>query len=308
MGGLVDRKIVGVLYGCAGYGMYSLHYATMKWLATDYSLGQLTFSRSVVMLVIALAVVRRGTVAAALASPYKYATAFRAVLILLTVVCFYSAVNLMSLAEVTTLYSVTPIIVVLLSIFLLGERVRGFQWLAIAIGVLGTVIAANPGADFHFVPAALAVGSGFFWALTVVLTRKSGGRESVAVQMVNTSVVCVALSLVFMTWKTPASLTDWCLILFLGIQIYLAQYFFIQACRFAPASLIGPLEYTSLVWSCALGFLIFAEVPTIPVLIGAVLVTVSGIAVAFGTGAEAEAAADALLVGTEPVATEVAAK
>lgn len=306
MRGLADRKIVGVLFACAGYGMYSLHYATMKWLDTGFSLGQLTFARSAVMLAIALAFAPRGTVAATIASPYKFSTAVRAGLQLLSVLCFFTAAGSMSLAEVTTLYSTAPIIIVILSVFLLGEKVRGFRWLAIGVGIIGTIVAANPGAGLSLAPMVLALGSGLFWALTVVFTRKSGARESAAVQLVTTSAVFLALSLTFMTWKNPATLAEWLLLVVLGIQIYLAQYFFIEACRFAPASLVGPLEYSSVVWSCILGYLIFADVPAIPVVIGAALVTISGVVLALGTGRDTIAAE--LLTEPEPMIAQASGK
>jgi S-adenosylmethionine uptake transporter len=75
-----DRKIVGVLFACASYGMYTLHYATMKWLDTRYSLWQLIFIRSALMLAITLALGGRGMISGFATSPYKVPTAFRGVL------------------------------------------------------------------------------------------------------------------------------------------------------------------------------------------------------------------------------------
>jgi S-adenosylmethionine uptake transporter len=152
----------------------------------------------------------------------------------------------------------------------------------VILGLAGTVIAANPGSDTDLFASLFALGSGLFWALTVVFTRKSGARESSDVQLFTNSLVFMALSVGFVTWQVPPSLYDWGLMIALGLQIYLAQLFFVEACRFAPASLVGPMEYSSLGWACLFGFLFFADVPAFAVVAGGVLIVISGIALAVG--------------------------
>ena len=287
----IDRKYLGVAFACASYGIYSLTYATVKWLEADYSLWQLVFMRSVVMLVITLAVSQRGSVSAAIASPHKKSMALRGVLQFLSMGCFFLAAREMSLSAVTTLYCTAPLIIVVLSVFVLGETVRGYRWLALLAGIVGSVIAANPGGALSPVPSLIALGSGLFWALTVVYTRKSGAQDSAAVQLLVTGTVFILGSGALMTWQTPASLWQWGLMIALGAQIYLAQYCFLEACRWAPASIVGPLEYTSVVWSCLLGYLIFAEAPTARLLLGAALVCASGVALAISARGKAQACA-----------------
>jgi len=245
MNHFANRKALGIALAIASYAMFSLHYATMKWLGGSYSLWQLIFARSVVMLSITLLLGRGKTIRAFLVSPYKLPTALRGVLQFLSALCFYVAAASMPLANVTTLYSTAPLIIVLLSTSLLGERIQGLQWIAVLVGLVGTIIAANPGQGASFIPSLVALGSGLFWALTVVFTRKSGARASSDVQMLNTSIVFLSLSAGFMHWAPPSDLFHWALLMCIGLQIYLAQLLFFEACRFAPASLVGPLEYSS---------------------------------------------------------------
>jgi S-adenosylmethionine uptake transporter len=305
MSHFADRKMIGILFACVSYGMYSLHYATMKWLGGDYSVWQLMFIRSLEMFLITLALGRRATIRAFVASPYKATTAVRGVLQFLSGLCFYVAAQSMPLADVTTIYSAAPLIIVILSIFVLGEKIHGFRWIAVMLGLAGTIIAANPGGETNLVPALMAFGSGVFWALTVVFTRKSGARESSSVQMFTTGIVFILLSAAFMRWQTPNSSWDWGLMVVLGLEIYLAQYFFFEACRFAPASLVGPMEYSSVAWACLLGFVIFADVPTMNVIIGAVLVVVGGVALAISTRTSNRKTSAGMV---EPVATAAIAE
>jgi S-adenosylmethionine uptake transporter len=282
MSHFADRKVLGIVLALASYATYSLHYATMKWLGTGYSIWQLIFLRSLVMFLITLGLGRAATVKGFVASPYKLPTAIRGVLQFLCAYFFYVAANRMPLADVTTLYSAAPLMIVLLSIVVLGEKIHGLHWVAVILGLVGTAIAANPGADTDLLGALLALGAALFWALTVVFTRKSGARESSDVQLFTNSLVFMALSIGFATWQMPSSLYDWGLMLALGMQIYLAQLFFVEACRFAPASLVGPIEYSSLGWACLFGFLFFGDVPPMPVVAGGVLIVVSGVALAVG--------------------------
>ena len=283
MSHLKNPNTLGITLAVASYAMFSLHYATMKWLGKGFPLWQLIFARSVVMLLITVVLGRGATIKAFVASPYKLPTALRGVLQFMSALCFYVAASSMPLANVTTLYSTAPLIIALLSMFLLGERIRGLHWIAILVGLVGTVIAANPGQGAGAFPSLVGLGSGLFWALTVVFTRKSGARENSDVQMLNTSIVFLLLSAAFLHWKGPSGPYQWTLLIGIGLQIYLAQLLFFEACRYAPASLVGPLEYSSVVWACLFGFLIFAEVPTPQVVIGGVLVIVSGVAFALSS-------------------------
>ncbi len=280
MNQITDRKVLGVLLALASYAMYSMHYATMKWLDESYSLWQLIFVRSAVMLAITVILGRQAMIRAFLASPYKIPTALRAVLHFLSALGFFVAAGLMPLADATTLYSTSPLIGVLLAAVLLGERIRGFHWVAVLLGLAGAAIAANPGGDTSLGPSLIAVSAGLLWALAVVLTRKSGAQESSDVQLFSTGVVFMLLSAGFMRWQSPQTLFDIVLMLALGLQIYLAQLFLFEACRFAPASFVGPMEYSTVIWSCLFGILIFSEMPTPHIILGGLLITVSGIALA----------------------------
>lgn len=279
-----QRRYLGAAFACASYALYSLHFATVKWLSSDYSLWQLVFLRSVVVLLIALLASRRGTLRAAFASPGRGAMLFRGTLQFAAMACFFLAARQMSLSAVMTLYCTAPLIIAVLAVFMLGEVIRGYRWLALAVGAAGTVIAANPGGAISLVPTVLALASALFWAMTIIYTRRSGGRDSAAVQVLVTSVVFLAFSAGLMRWQTPGTAVQWGLMVALGVQVYLAQYCFFEACRHAPASLVGPLEYTSVAWSCLLGYLFFADVPALPVVVGALMVCASGIALTLNPG------------------------
>src|SRR3954454_8811551 len=116
-----ERVGFGVLLVCACYFAYSLHYATVKWLNVSYPYWQLIFIRSALMLAFTVAM-RPRVVLEAARSPFKGATAVRALLQVGSSYCFFAAAARMGLGEVATLYATAPLIIVMLSPVLLGER------------------------------------------------------------------------------------------------------------------------------------------------------------------------------------------
>lgn len=278
MGQVVGRAGWGVVWALGSYLAYALHYATVKALGARFDLNQLIFLRSAVMLALTLGFGGGpiATLGEFLREGGKVATGLRSLCQYLSALLFFLAASAMPLADATTIYSAAPLIVLALSMAFLGERPRALQGAAVVLGLCGTVIAADPSGGMRLVPVASAFGGAVFWALTVVLTRVDG-QSSTRVQMVNSALVFMACSGFGMSWRWPATAQDWALLALLGPQIALAQLCFFQACRRAPASLVGPLEYSTLLWATGLGLILFAEIPTARTLCGMALVLVSGL-------------------------------
>jgi drug/metabolite transporter (DMT)-like permease len=89
--------------------------------------------------------------------------------------------------------------------------------------------------------------------------------------------MCAALVTLPFGWIAPTSWEQWALLIGIGVAGGLGQMTFTESYRYAPASFLAPFDYTAMLWAFLLGFLIFAEVPTAWVLLGAGVVAVSGI-------------------------------
>ena len=271
-----ERVGFGVLLVCACYFTYSLHYATVKWLNVSYPLAaHFHPQRADARLHRGDAAARRGGGGAEPVQGRHRGARLAAGGIELLLLrgrvphgagrggdsLRYGAADDRELSPV-----------------LLGERVGGLRWLAVLVGLAGTVIAAAPTGDVNAEAVLYGLGSGVFWALTVVYTRKSGARESTAVQLFTTALVFCAVSAALADWQAPRSAFDGSLMLALGVQIFIAQMLFFEAYRHASASLLGLLEYTSVVWSGVFGFLIFRDLPSAATVAGAALIIGSGVA------------------------------
>ena len=67
------------------------------------------------------------------------------------------------------------------------------------------------------------------------------------------------------------------LLVLAGLIGGLAQIFITSAYRFADASVIAPFDYASMLFAIVIGYVIFDEVPTRPMLVGAALVILAGL-------------------------------
>jgi S-adenosylmethionine uptake transporter len=273
-----QSSLKGIGLSALGYGMFSVQDATVKWLVGSYSVAEVLFVRSLVIMLIAGLIGGPRSITALAHSRQKAALAARAVLILLAWLSYCSAARHLGLAELTTIYFAAPVIVVLLSVWILRERVDAPRWLAVLGGFCGVVLAANPTSGVPPVWAGLALLAAACWGTSVVLVRLISRSESTANQMLVSNLVFALACAVMLlwSWKTPA-LFDLGLMLGLGVAGGLGQFFLYEGFRFAPASVVAPVEYTGLVWAFVYGYAIWSDVPQPTVFAGAALIVVSSL-------------------------------
>lgn len=270
--------LAGIALACAGYACFALQDALVKWLVADYEVPEILFFRSLVIVIVAGALVHRQGHPSIFKSPYRNTVVLRAALMLLAWLLFYNAAKHIGLAELTTLYFSAPIMVMPLSILVLHEKIGVGRWVACAGGFVGVLIAANPTHSPTLVPAAMCIVAGFCWAWSTILIRLVSRSESTLTQMYATSLLfglACAVSFPWI-WKTPDAM-GWTLMLGLGLVSAIGQFLLYEGFRYAPASALAPVEYTGLVWAFIYGYLIWAEVPAVNVFVGALLIIISSI-------------------------------
>jgi drug/metabolite transporter (DMT)-like permease len=266
--------------GCTvlAYFLFSFHDASIKWLTTSTAVVQILFTRSIVILLICLAIGRTAIVRRAIETPVRTALLLRAGVILAAWLTYYTAARDLQLAELITIYFGSPVLVMLLAVPILREKVTTWRWISAGIGFAGVVIACNPVGIGFSGPVIMALIAAFLWALAYVLIRLIALFESSLLQMfygASTFLVATGLAMPFV-WQTP---TPHELAINVGIGIFAtaAQYFMFEGIRRAPASVLAPFEYTSLIWAFVLGLVIWGDVPRTAVFVGAGLILLGGI-------------------------------
>ncbi|GLS17751.1 membrane protein [Labrys miyagiensis] len=272
------RPLTGIALAAAGYCLFSIQDATVKWLVQSYEVPQILFLRSIIIVFVGVAIAHRQGQPPIWKSRNKWALTTRAFLLLVAWLSFYNASRYLGLADLTTMYFGAPVMGVVLSILILKEKVSLVRWCAVSAGFVGVIVAADPSGRADFLPAAMVLFAAFCWAWSTVLIRLINRSESTANQMIATAglfvVVCGA-ALPFV-WKTP-DLTGWGLMLGLGLLSGIAQYLLYEGYRYAPASAIAPVEYTGLVWAFIYGYLLWQDVPKPHVFAGAALIVAASL-------------------------------
>jgi drug/metabolite transporter (DMT)-like permease len=193
-------------------------------------------------------------------------------------ILFVYGVRQMTMAQATTISFLSPMLITILSIPLLGETVGPRRWAAVGAGMVGMLVVVRPGLG-GFQPAALfGVASAFCWALALIITRKISSSDSPQTTVlwsagIGTAVLTLMLPFVAV-WPTPRQLG---LSLVLGVLASGGQWVVILAHRIAPASLLAPFFYGQLIWVSVLGFLVFGNLPDIWTIVGAAIIVASGL-------------------------------
>jgi drug/metabolite transporter (DMT)-like permease len=255
----------------------------VKWLVADHPVPQILFMRSLTIALLCLFMGRGRLVRQVALSPNKLPLLLRAGIILAAWFCYYNAARQLQLAQLVTLYFAAPLIVAIMAVVFLKERVGWPRWVGVGLGFLGVIIACEPGRVGISWPVVLVLLAAVLWAYTNILVRQISRSETTIVQMLfsNTAFVIVCGAALPWIWS-PASPLDMVLMLALGLIGATGQYLLFEGFRLAPASLVAPFEYTSLVWAFCLSYLIWGDIPGVPVFLGAGLIVVSGLLVVVG--------------------------
>jgi drug/metabolite transporter (DMT)-like permease len=161
----------------------------------------------------------------------------------------------------------------------LGEWIGWRRAVAIAVGFAGIIIALRPGvAEIH--PAfAVAFAGMLCYSLFSLVTRYLAPFDAAEVTLFYSLMAGTLILAPFALtqWVWPADFFTWVLLLSMGVYGGLGHYLFILAHRHAPASIIAPFLYISLLTHSTAGFLVFGQVPDAWTLAGAGVVILSGL-------------------------------
>ncbi len=272
-----DRALQGIALCSLAYAFLALQDAAIKWLVADYSVFTLLFWRSLVVVGACVIAGRMGLLRRACTSVSRRLLIIRGLLSLLAWLLYYTAAKDLTLAEMTTLYFSAPIMVTLLAALILKERASRGQWVALLIGFVGVVIACRPSTMLDPVPIVLTLTAALCWALTYIQLRQVDPTTSVLEQMLITNVVFVVCMALTLPWThTPAPTPAWLGMLAAGLVGGIGQFLLFASFRRATATLLAPFEYTGLIWAFLLSSLIWGTSMDLSLIIGAVLIAVSG--------------------------------
>ncbi len=274
----VDQPLVAIALMLGAVFCFSITDVSAKWLVEDYSVFQIVFLRTVGALPPILWLIHRQGGFKALHTRHPWRHILRGVVGACAIFGFFWSYRYMSLPDAYAIFFASPLIVAALSGPMLGEKIGPRRWAAILVGFIGVLIVLRPGGDVSTKGALICVFATFSYALLMILIRLLKRTETTASVTVSFTLVMTLISAATIpfVWITP-TLFDWSLFLFTGLLGGIAQILFIEALGRASAGTVAPFDYTSMVWAVLFTYLIWNEIPTATVMLGATIITASGL-------------------------------
>jgi len=273
-----SKEFVGILFAVAAYFSFSILDAFQKTAVINHSIFQLLFIKYIFTLLLSCSEAKRKNNYKFWQSNNVKLQVLRSFFSIIESGCFVLAFRYLSLADVHSVGSLTPVIIVALSALILKENVSPKTWIAIFVGFLGVLIILRPGLSIFDIKSLLPLMAAFFLGLYQVVTRKVSENDSTETSLFYTSLIgfIVMSILAFVYWQ-PLTLNSYFLFTGIGIFFSMGIYFQIIALSKARASIIQPFHYTLIFWAIILGYLVYDDLPNIPTIVGAIIIAASGI-------------------------------
>ncbi len=267
----------GIGLALLGFSLFSLHDALIKSIQ-GIPVFQVVFFVVLFSFVPFVFMLALNTQAISLRPNLPGLVALRCLFTVGSLLCVFYAFGNLPMTQVYSLLFSAPMLITLLSIPILGERVKLIRWVAILLGLCGILVVLRPGA----VPLSLghlaALLAAFCVACTSVVTRKIGAREHSATLLLYPMLANVLVSgaLVILVYQPIPGVVmlKMCLI---GLISVMGQWIMINAYRSCEAQYIAPMQYSQMLWAVVYGALVFNESIDRYVVYGSIIIVASGL-------------------------------
>lgn len=258
---------------------YSVAMALVKLLGDQYSAPTQNFVRQSIGLIALLPFILR--------NPGSAFTIRRPMLMMarcgatsLSIILAYNSFHLMGLAEANALSFTRALFLVPLAALLLGERIDRHKLLATLIGFGGVLIILSPGSARSLIgwPAAQGLLSALLLSWSVVTVKAMVRDHSDLALLCWSALLGVLFTAPFAwaSWRMPGP-GDVALMGVMGILGIVSQACYIRGMALGEASLMAPLDYLRILFTTALGYMMFAELPLPGTYAGSALIILAAV-------------------------------
>lgn len=280
----VQRKVgLAVLLMLGATLCFAALDATSKHLSQTYPIPMMVWGRytfhCLMMLIFLAPSMRLGLIA----TTRPWAQATRAMMLVGTTGFSMTGFSLMPLAESTAFLFVTPLVVVMLSHWLLKESVTTGHWLAVVAGFGGALLIARPGGALSVEGIVWMSLAAACYAIYQIQTRQLSPTENTVTMLFYTALMgTLSMTLAApLYWGGPMpDWTDAALIASLGIYGGTGHFMLTRAFRYATASFLSPFLYAQLVWASFFGIVVYSHTPDALSIVGMAVIAASSISVA----------------------------
>lgn len=288
----------GIFFAIGGGLVLSVNDVSIKFLSGDYPLHQIILIRALVGLVFLFTLLRvTGLGFGQLRTRRPKDHLIRVSIVMVSNVTYFLGLAALPLADAVAVAFVSPLLVTLLSIVVLGEKVGPRRWAAVGVGMLGVLVMLRPGSGVIQPAAILVLISAFCYASSHMMTRRMRDTESAFtlnfyVQcgfiMVSTTMGLTvgdghfagssdaSLAFLFRPWVWPPA-HDWPAFLATGLAVGIGGLMMSQAYRLSEAALVAPFEYVGMPMAIFWGVVMFGTWPDATAWVGIALICGAGL-------------------------------
>ena len=284
-----NRPFVGITALIAGLLVFSLQDVIIKLFSAEYSILQIVIVRSVIALGLIgiIVAIRLGRTGFRVYQPFKII--LKGILGFLSYLAYYLSLASLPLIDAVTITFTAPILVVIFSSILVGERVGLRRWLATLAGFVGVLIAVGFEGRLANIAIAFAFLAALTYALNSVMARYISSRDNpwtvtfyftvahsaggvityliVLLTAAGLDSTHPSLAFLIRDWTRP-DVTDLVIMCSLGVIATIGFFCLNKAYLSARAATVAPFEYSYILWAALFGYLIWGETPTVLTVIG----------------------------------------
>lgn len=262
---MLKKKYLGVVYIILAAFFFALMAMFVR-LTGDLPSVQKSFFRNLVSLVFALIILKKeGVWFSGKRENIKYLflrSAFGTVGIL----CNFYAVDHMVLADASMLNKMSPFFAIIFSYFILKEKISVSQMCIVWGAFLGSLLIIKPTAEIFHSPAALigllgGLGAGIAYTYVRMLGGK-GEKGPFVVFVFSTFSCAVTLPYLLLCYH-PMTGMQLLYLLLAGLSAAGGQFSVTAAYFHAPAREISVYDYSQIIFSAILGFIVFGQIPDV---------------------------------------------
>jgi drug/metabolite transporter (DMT)-like permease len=272
-----NRALAGIAITLLGVFVFAFSNAIAKLVMHHAPFGETLFARSAVALAMLVPFLKRDDFTSLRRDGEWTLHAVRCGFSAIEVGCYYWAITAIQLADASTIYLAGPIYVTAMSALFLREQVGWRRWTAVLVGFVGVVVALRPGGQVLGPHVLVAVAGSLLYAISLVAVRRQ--RAVSNTMLVVTQVAALNVFSWFTVpfgWVMPTPLEAG-MLGFVGVVSTIGYLCVNRGLQLAPASVVAPFNYVSIVFAAILGFMLFGDVPASATLVGATIIVGAGL-------------------------------
>ncbi len=190
---------------------------------------------------------------------------------------FFYAFRELALAEVFVFVGLTPIMAALLTPTVLKERVNARAWVALLAGFVGIICLFPNGVAGISAGHAIAFAACLTGVVSMVMARLVGKSENkpLALLFYPHLLMFVAMLVVLPFVFKPMTAFELGIAGIYSALLFVGRFILVRALALAPTHIVMPVMNVQFLWMVGYGALVFSEVPSFNVILGAAIVIAS---------------------------------